>query len=174
MRWLIPLVTLVAACDSPCELDQLDDCPDCGPGEIRRGASAPFESLTSRPPEALASTDGVACMMCDALHRFDANATVTDAIGLSPKRFIERFKSEVGLTPKRYCRILRLQQVIRRAHACPVINWTDLALDCGYFDQAHFVHEFRSLVGMSPTAYAAARTAFQNHVTFLQDDTVSV
>jgi AraC-like DNA-binding protein len=115
-----------------------------------------------------------------ALDRFRSRPThariaaVTDAIGLSPKRFIERFKAEVGLTPKRYCRVLRLQQVIRRAHARHVINWTELALDCGYFDQAHFIHEFQSLVGMSPTAYAAARTAFPNHVTFLQDDTSTV
>ena len=43
-------------------------------------------------------------------------AAVTDAVGLSAKRFIERFKSEVGLTPKRYCRVLRFQQVLAQAH----------------------------------------------------------
>ncbi len=42
---------------------------------------------------------------------------VTDAIGLSPKRFIERFKADVGVTPKRYCRILRFQR--RRVESPP-------------------------------------------------------
>jgi AraC-like DNA-binding protein len=93
---------------------------------------------------------------------------VTDAIALSPKRFIERFKADVGVTPKRYCRILRFQHVVTRAHHCGPIDWTALALDCGYFDQAHLIHEFREFSGLTPTAYEAHRTAFQNHVTFLQ------
>jgi AraC-like DNA-binding protein len=93
---------------------------------------------------------------------------VTDAIGLSAKRFIERFKAEVGLTPKRYCRILRFQRSLRRAHKGQHVDWTRVALDCGYFDQAHFIHDFRSFAGITPTGYQAARTEFRNHVKFLQ------
>jgi AraC-like DNA-binding protein len=93
---------------------------------------------------------------------------VTDAIGLSAKRFIERFKTEVGLTPKRYCRILRFQRSLRRAHKGQHVDWTRVALDCGYFDQAHFIHDFRSFAGITPTGYQAARTEFRNHVKFLQ------
>jgi AraC-like DNA-binding protein len=96
---------------------------------------------------------------------------VTDVIGLSAKRFIERFKNEVGLTPKRYCRILRFQQAVRRAHRCPHVDWSQVAVDCGYFDQAHFIHDFRAFAGLTPTAYLAARTEFQNHVKFLQAET---
>ena len=43
-------------------------------------------------------------------------AGVTSAIGMSPKRFIERFKTEVGLTPKRFCRIRRFQHAVTRVH----------------------------------------------------------
>jgi AraC-like DNA-binding protein len=95
---------------------------------------------------------------------------VTSAIALSPKRFIERFKTEVGVTPKRYCRLLRFQHAVRRAHTARVVDWTDVAVACGYFDQAHFIHDFREFSGLTPTAYGAGRTAFQNHVTFLQSD----
>jgi AraC-like DNA-binding protein len=95
-------------------------------------------------------------------------AAVTDAIGLSAKRFIERFKVEVGMTPKRYCRIRRFQRALTLANrGCPV-DWTRVAQDCGYFDQSHFIHDFRSFAGLTPTGYQSARTAFQNHVKFLQ------
>jgi AraC-like DNA-binding protein len=100
-------------------------------------------------------------------------ARVSGAIGLSPKRFIERFKAEVGVTPKRYCRLLRFQRALTSAHARPT-DWGDLALACGYFDQAHFIHEFTEFSGMTPTAYEAARTASQNHVTFLQSPDMRV
>ncbi len=92
---------------------------------------------------------------------------VTDTIALSPKRFIERFKADVGVTPKRYCRLLRFQRTVAAARRGPV-DWPALALASGYFDQAHLIHEFREFSGMTPTAYEAQRTAFQNHVTFLQ------
>jgi AraC-like DNA-binding protein len=93
---------------------------------------------------------------------------VTDAIGMSAKRFIDRFKIEVGLTPKRYCRVRRFQQAVAQAHRQQRVDWTRVALDCGYFDQAHFIHEFRSFSGLTPSAYQASRTDFQNHVKFLQ------
>jgi AraC-like DNA-binding protein len=95
-------------------------------------------------------------------------ATVSDAIGLSAKRFIERFKIDVGLTPKRYCRVRRFQRALKHAHQGRDVDWTQVALDCGYFDQAHFIHDFRGFAGLTPTGYRAGRTSFQNHVKFLQ------
>jgi AraC-like DNA-binding protein len=97
-------------------------------------------------------------------------AAVTQAIGMSAKRFIERFKIEVGVTPKRYCRIRRFQQAVARTHRRKIVDWAEVALDCGYFDQAHFIHDFRSFAGVTPTAYQSARTPFQNHVKFLQSE----
>jgi AraC-like DNA-binding protein len=95
---------------------------------------------------------------------------VTDAIGLSAKRFIERFKVDVGLTPKRYCRIRRFQRALTHAYQGRDVDWTQVALDCGYFDQAHFIHDFHSFSGLTPTGYRSARTASQNHVKFLQSE----
>ncbi|HYN08299.1 MAG TPA: helix-turn-helix domain-containing protein [Vicinamibacterales bacterium] len=95
---------------------------------------------------------------------------VTGAIGMSPKRFIERFKIEVGLTPKRFCRIRRFQHAVTRAHRGQAVDWSLVALDAGYFDQAHFIHDFRAFAGLTPTSYQSARTPFQNHVKFLPSD----
>jgi AraC-like DNA-binding protein len=95
-------------------------------------------------------------------------AAVTDRVGLSAKRFIERFKGEVGLTPKRYCRVRRFQRALIETDRGPQADWASVALDCGYFDQAHFIRDFRAFSGITPTAYEAARTTFHNHVKFIQ------
>jgi AraC-like DNA-binding protein len=97
-------------------------------------------------------------------------AAVAGRIGLSPRRFIERFKAAVGVAPKRYCRILRFQRALQGAESGRTVDWTRIAVDCGYFDQAHFIHDFRSFAGITPTGYEAGRTQFRNHVTFLQSD----
>lgn len=94
-------------------------------------------------------------------------AQVSDKVGLSSRRFIDIFSDQVGLTPKLYCRVQRFQHVLRRIQISGDVDWTDLALSCGYFDQAHFIHDFRAFSGLSPTAYAAHRTEHLNHVPIL-------
>ena len=64
--------------------------------------------------------------------------------------------------------MLRFQRALTRAHAAVEVDWTGVALDAGYCDQAHFIHDFRAFSGLTPTGYRAGRTEFQNHVTFLQ------
>jgi AraC-like DNA-binding protein len=100
-------------------------------------------------------------------------ADVADKIGLSTRRLVERFKTAVGLAPKRYCRILRFQRALAWAERGRQVDWTRIAMDCGYFDQAHFIHDFRSFAGITPTGYDAGRTQFRNHVHFLQADAAS-
>jgi AraC-like DNA-binding protein len=95
-------------------------------------------------------------------------AEVAGKIGLSPKHFIERFKAAVGLPPKQFCRILRFQSALAQAARGETVDWTRIAVDCGYFDQAHFIHDFRAFSGITPTTYQSGRTQFQNHVKFLQ------
>ena len=91
-------------------------------------------------------------------------STVTDQIGLSERRFIQVFADQVGLTPKLYCRLQRFQRALRHISRCRDMDWTQIALCCGYFDQAHFNHDFRAFSGINPSTYVANRTQFQNHV----------
>jgi AraC-like DNA-binding protein len=111
-----------------------------------------------------------------AAQRFSANphtATVTsvlDSVGLSHRRFAQLFQDQAGLTPKAFCRVRRFQRVLRSIHAARSVEWTRIALDCGYYDQAHFIHDFERFSGFTPTGYTARfatsdpETGHMNHV----------
>ncbi len=85
-----------------------------------------------------------------------AGPTVREAakyLGLSQRRFIQVFKAEVGMTPKLFSRIQRFQQTRTFIQHNPSINWAELAVDFGYFDQSHFIGEFLEFSGLTPTDY---------------------
>jgi AraC-like DNA-binding protein len=90
--------------------------------------------------------------------------SVVDQLGISHKHFITQFRQQVGLTPKLFCRIRRFQQVLSAISARRPIEWADIACDCGYADQAHFVHDFRAFAGLNPTAYLSRRLDEPNFV----------
>jgi AraC-like DNA-binding protein len=76
--------------------------------------------------------------------------------GLSHTRFIELFREHVGLTPKLFCRVRRFQALIERIRKGLPVNWAELAVECGYFDQAHLIRDFRAFAGVTPLAYSRA------------------
>ncbi len=86
-------------------------------------------------------------------HDAPAVGDVAERTGLSPKRFIRLFTDEVGLAPKLFCRIRRFQQVLRHVGRLPQDTWTGIANDCGYYDQAHLIRDFRAFCGLKPTEY---------------------
>jgi AraC-like DNA-binding protein len=91
-------------------------------------------------------------------------ASVVNRIGLSQRRFIELFRDQIGLAPKAFCRVRRFQRVLESVHRKAGVNWARVALDCGYYDQAHFIHDFQAFSGMTPAAYLARATEHLNHV----------
>ena len=91
-------------------------------------------------------------------------AQMADLVGFSQRRFIQLFCGEVGLTPKLFCRVSRFQRVVRTVHPLDRINWAQIALDCGYYDQAHFNHDFQEFAGITPMQYLEQKTPHVNHV----------
>jgi AraC-like DNA-binding protein len=86
-------------------------------------------------------------------------------LGLSHKQMLARFDSRVGVTPKLASRIFRFQRALVAINETKTVpDWADLALDCGYYDQAHLIHEFQQLAGLTPAAYLRGRTAFPLYV----------
>lgn len=92
-------------------------------------------------------------------------AEVADRLGWTSRRLARRCTEQLGLPPKRYARVRRFQRLLTRVNTAPgAPDWAVLAADCGYHDQAHLIHEFRALAGITPTAYAPRSPLARNHV----------
>jgi AraC-like DNA-binding protein len=98
------------------------------------------------------------------IHTAPAMADVSDQIGISSRHLIQLFSNEVGLTPKLFCRVRRFQQVLQTLRTGTEFDWAEIAADCGYYDQAHFIHDFKAFSGINPTTYWLQKTEHLNHV----------
>lgn len=87
-----------------------------------------------------------------------------EEIGYSQKHFIDLFKQQVGVTPKGYLRIMRFQKAICAIESNTTISWKRFALESGYYDQAHFIHDFKLFSGFTPADYTNRKTAQLNYV----------
>jgi AraC-like DNA-binding protein len=101
---------------------------------------------------------------------------VTRELGLSRRRFIEIFTEDVGMTPKRYARVRRFQRALAMATASVSPQWAEIALECGYFDQAHLCREWAELTGVSPSRFVALRRSRvkENHLALPEEGVKSV
>jgi transcriptional regulator GlxA family with amidase domain len=92
----------------------------------------------------------------DLLVRTRGGAKVRDiarAADLSQRRFTELFTAEVGLTPKLFGRVQRFQHALASSRRAAEVDWANLAVECGYFDQSHLIREFIEFCSLSPSDY---------------------
>lgn len=103
-------------------------------------------------------------------------------IGYSQRHVLELFRCWVGLSPKKYARIRRFQQVLTRlargpeaaepmledfslrAPRLPEPNWAALAVELGFYDQSHLIADFREFAGLTPSAYLASYRGLENYL----------
>jgi AraC-like DNA-binding protein len=118
-------------------------------------------------PATRAVADPLVDAVLQALHATPTLARI-DALralaGLGPTRFIARFHARVGLTPKRYARVLRFGVLLPTLARCGPRDWAQVAAGAGYFDQSHLIREFRQLAGITPGAYAPVQADPPTHV----------
>jgi AraC-like DNA-binding protein len=88
--------------------------------------------------------------------RIDA---VARNVGLGPRQLERRFEAAVGLGPKRFERLTRAYKLVRAQALDPGRPYLPRALDLGYYDQAHAIHDLRELTGLAPTALFAELAA---------------
>jgi AraC-like DNA-binding protein len=78
-------------------------------------------------------------------------------MGISHNHLLTQFKRMVGITPKALARLYRLKHILHAIDPTHNVDWTQLAHQSGYFDQAHFSNDFMAFVGHSPTDYLERR-----------------
>jgi AraC-like DNA-binding protein len=76
--------------------------------------------------------------------------------GLSARQLRRLCLQLTGLTPKQLCRTIRFRQAAVQARLAQNNDWAQVALDCGYYDQSHFINEFRALSGLTPGQYCSS------------------
>jgi AraC-like DNA-binding protein len=112
------------------------------------------------------STECVDNVLTSMVHKSDRLSLqqLSDQIGYSQKHFIQLFKKQVGVPPGQYLKIMRFQKTIREIEMAGSIHWSEIALRNGYYDQAHFIHEFKTYSGFTPGEYMIRKTDMLNYV----------
>jgi AraC-like DNA-binding protein len=113
--------------------------------------TARLPRLASVPPDLLAAVQRIMARG----GRIDVSRLAA-SLGATRQHLARRFAAHVGVTPKTFCRVIRLWKVLRSTDSGRV-NWASLAADLGYSDQSHLVAEFRALTGLTPSRWAASR-----------------
>jgi AraC-like DNA-binding protein len=119
------------------------------------------EMLLSRLGQAF---DPAIAFAVAALQRRMPVSEVATRLGLLPNTFVRRFTAKVGITPKRFARVRRMQRAMRSIRTAPPADWSLLAVEHGYADQSHLVHEFREFSGVTPTTYEPHSPRRSNHI----------
>jgi AraC-like DNA-binding protein len=95
---------------------------------------------------------------------------------ISPRNLDRLFQRLLGFSPKYFARIVRFQRALRILMGDASTTLAEVSADCGYFDQSHFVKDFRRFTGGVPRGYkgyyppALPRDFAPNAVRFVQDD----
>ncbi|HMQ47098.1 MAG TPA: helix-turn-helix domain-containing protein [Saprospiraceae bacterium] len=89
---------------------------------------------------------------------------IADKAGYSQKHIIKLFKEQVGVTPKTFLKVIRFQKAIQQIEQKQTIDWSAVTYDCGFYDQSHFIADFKAFSGLTPTEYLYQRGEFLNYV----------
>jgi AraC-like DNA-binding protein len=79
--------------------------------------------------------------------------------GLSVRSLQRLFNQYVGVSPKWVIRRYRLHELLEQMHSGKPLDWAQLAVELGYFDQAHLINDFKSITGYAPTEYPGLEPA---------------
>jgi AraC-like DNA-binding protein len=85
---------------------------------------------------------------------------ISDEVCISQRQLERKFKDIVGIGPKQYLRLTRINKVMRVMEQGRSLDLTSVAYHCGYFDQAHFIKDFKKITAKNPTLFFKQKQQF--------------
>jgi AraC-like DNA-binding protein len=85
---------------------------------------------------------------------------LSSRVFISRRQLEREFKQKLGLSPKSYMRIARLNEVNRQIQNGKRFQLTEIAYNCGYVDQAHFIKDFKYFTGETPNLFVKEQDKF--------------
>ncbi|MCF7560530.1 helix-turn-helix domain-containing protein [Sabulilitoribacter multivorans] len=79
--------------------------------------------------------------------------TIQREVGISERSLERYFRTKIGLSPKYYSRIIRFSHIFKLAQL-DEIDWSDIVFLTGYYDQSHFIKNFKEFTGEDPSKYS--------------------
>jgi len=125
-----------------------------------------MEDVLRRQMTGVPGPDPAVIAASSALSRGVPVGEVSRDLGLLPRTLRRRFTAQVGLTPKRFARVQRMQRLVRDLDGQTEVDWAAAAARHGYADQPHLADEFRELAGVTPAEYLRSRVDGPNHLRF--------
>ena len=123
-----------------------------------------MEDVLLRHMTGVLGADPAVSAAAAALSRGVLVGEVARDLGLLPRTLRRRFTAQVGLTPKRFARVQRMQRLVRALDGQTEVDWAAAAARHGYADQPHLADEFRELAGVTPAEYLRSRMDGPNHL----------
>ncbi|MEP6492691.1 MAG: helix-turn-helix transcriptional regulator [bacterium] len=120
-----------------------------------------LEAMVALVRRRLAGACAVPASVRAAVHRISAAqgglriAALASSIGITRHQLARLFATHVGVTPKTFARVMRAHAVIARVDAARAayprrVDWSAIAYELGYYDQPHFIDDFKALTGTTP------------------------
>ena len=85
---------------------------------------------------------------------------LADHSKVSLRHFRRKFKEVIGVSPKYFCKVIQLNAVFELLSVNDTEKLHHLAIDCGYYDQAHFINDFKKLIGESPVNFLNGKHSY--------------
>jgi AraC-like DNA-binding protein len=98
-------------------------------------------------------------MVREAIQRLEGSAgqgsihAIAELLGVSHKHLTDEFQRIVGIRPKQYARMLRFSSTLETLDPSQPVDWKQLAYRAEFYDQSHFINEFKAFTGLTPTEY---------------------
>ncbi|TIH19282.1 AraC family transcriptional regulator [Marinifilum sp. JC120] len=92
-------------------------------------------------------------------HSFVRPVNISDQVGMGVRQFQRMFKTAMGVTPKRFIRLSRFQHTVKSLLLIGADDMLGTALEHGYYDQSHFIRDFKEFTGQTPRSFLDSQTS---------------